>query len=265
MYLGYHEDIKVARVPQAPLAGPHKHLYRSQHTFLYHWNIMEILFDPINFLLLIAAITILWWLRSVLGQRTGLERSSNPVEIIPPTPKTAATQNQAEVISIQNWDRYAEPGTELHEGLAALKKIKPDFNIEHFLDGAKSAHEIILVAFAQSDKKTLKPLLSKAVYDSFEKIIDENKAAGNTSVFKFVGINAAKLSSLEIEKQDLIMGVKFESQIISATLNANKDIVSGDEKTVSTLKEVWTFERDLDSKDPNWILVATQDPNADQT
>jgi predicted lipid-binding transport protein (Tim44 family) len=225
---------------------------------------MELLFDPINFLLLIATITILWWLKSVLGQRTGFERPPNPIEIIPPTTKTTSAQNQADVVSIQNWDRYAPAGTELYEGLSTLKKSKPGFNIEHFLDGAKSAHEIILVAFAQSDKKTLKPLLSKAVYDSFEKIIDENKASGNTNIFKFVGINSAKLHSVEIEKQNLIMGVKFESQIISATLNAKKEIVSGDEKTVSSLKEVWTFERDLNSKDPNWILVATQDPNLDR-
>lgn len=224
---------------------------------------MEILFDPINFLLIIAAITVLWWLRSVLGQRTGLERSSKPVEIIPPASTAASPQNQNAVTKIENWDRYAEPGTKLYEGLAALQKIKPDFNIGHFLDGAKSAHEIILAAFAQSDKKTLRPLLSKAVYDSFEKIIDENKLAGNTNVFKFIGINSAKLQSAEIEKQKLVMGVKFESEIISATLNANKEIVSGDEKTVSVLKEVWTFERDLNSKDPNWILVATEDPNLD--
>ncbi len=225
---------------------------------------MELLFDPINFLLLIAAITILWWLRSVLGQRTGFERPSNPVEIIPPATKKAPPPNQADVVSIQNWDRYAQAGTELHEGLAALKKLKPDFDIEHFLEGAKSAHEIILTAFAQSDKKTLKPLLSKAVYDSFEKTIDENKASGNTNVFKFIGINSAKLHSVEIEKQNLIIGVKFESQIISAMLNAKKEIVSGDEKAVSTLKEVWTFERDVESNDPNWTLVATQDPNVVQ-
>jgi predicted lipid-binding transport protein (Tim44 family) len=262
IHLGYHEDIKVARVPHAPLAGPHKHLYRGQHSFLYNWNIMEILFDPINFLLLIGAITVLWWLRSVLGQRTGLERPSNPIEIISPKAKTAPTQNRAEVVSIQNWDRYAQPGTDLYEGLTALKKIKPDFNIEHFLDGAKSAHEMILVAFAQSDKKTLKPLLSRAVYDSFEKIIDENKVAENTNIFKFVGINSAKLNSVEIENQNLSMGIIFESQIISATLNAKKEVVSGDERTVSVLKEVWTFERDLNSKDPNWTLVATEDPSS---
>ncbi len=223
---------------------------------------MELLFDPVNFLLLIAAITILWWLRSVLGQRTGFERSSNPIEIIPPSQKTSA-QNQADVISIQNWDRYAQPGTELYDGLAALKKIKPDFDIEHFLTGAKSAHEIILIAFAQGDKKTLKPLLSRAVYESFEKMIDENKAEGKTNTFKFIGINSSKLFSVEIEKQNLMMGVRFESQIISASLNAKKEVISGDEKAVSVLKEVWTFERDLNSNDPNWTLVATQDPNLD--
>lgn len=225
---------------------------------------MEILFDPINFLLLIAAITILWWLRSVLGQRTGLERPPNPIEIIPPSTTSASPKTQTAAAKPEEWEHLAEPGTSLYNGLADIKKQKPDFSIEHFLSGAKSAHEIILVAFAKGDKKTLKPLLSKAVYDSFEKIIDENRASGNTNVFRFVGINLAKLHSAELEKQTLVMGVKFESEIISATLNSKNELISGDEKTVSVLKEVWTFERDLNSKDPNWLLVATQDPNLDE-
>ena len=140
-----------------------------------------------------------------------------------------------------------------------LNSLAQGIKLEPFSSGFKKPVDISATGIS-NDKR-----LFIVEQDGIIKIIDENKAAGNTSVFKFVGINSAKLNSVEIEKQDLIMGVKFESQIISATLNANKEIVSGDEKTVSTLKEVWTFERDLYSKDPNWTLVATQDPNADQT
>jgi predicted lipid-binding transport protein (Tim44 family) len=223
---------------------------------------MEVLFDPINFILLIAAITILWWLKSVLGQRTGLERTSKQIEIIPPSSKLNTQQDRPIKTIVEDWAQYAEPGSTLSSRLETLRKVQPEFSIGHFLDGAKSAHEMILVAFSKGDKKSLKPLLSQAVYDSFEKAIDQDNAARNTKIFKFVGINSAKLYSAEVEKKTLALGVKFESEIISASLNANKELVSGDEKAVSTLKECWIFERDLNSKDPNWILAATQDSTA---
>jgi predicted lipid-binding transport protein (Tim44 family) len=220
---------------------------------------MEVLFDPINFLLLIAAITVLWWLKSVLGQRTGFERTSKEIEIIPPSSKLNVEQDRPIKTINEDWAQYAEPGSALNLGLESLKKAQPEFNIKHFLDGAKSAHEMILVAFAKGDKKSLKPLLSRAVYESFEKAIDQDNAARNTRIFKFVGINSAKLYSAELEKKTIALGVKFESEIISATLNGKQEVISGDEKAVSTLKEYWIFEREMNSRDPNWILVATQD------
>ena len=223
---------------------------------------MEVLFDPINFILLIAAITILWWLKSVLGQRTGLERTSKQIEIIPPNSKLNTQQDRPIKTIAEDWTQYAEPGSTLSSGLETLRKVQPEFSLRHFLDGAKSAHEMILVAFSKGDKKSLKPLLSQAVYDSFERAIDSDNAARNTKIFKFVGINSAKLYSAEVEKKSMALGIKFESEIISATLNENKEVVSGDEKAVSTLKECWIFERDLNSKDPNWVLAATQDSTA---
>jgi predicted lipid-binding transport protein (Tim44 family) len=223
---------------------------------------MEVLFDPINFILLIAAITVLWWLKSVLGQRTGLERTGKEIEIIPPNSKPSAEQDRPIKLITEDWTQYAGLGSALSTDLETLRQVQPDFNIKHFLDGAKAAHEMILVAFSKGEKKSLKPLLSQSVYDSFEKAIDSDNAARNTKIFKFVGINSAQLYSAEVEKKTMALGVKFESEIISATLNANKEVISGDEKAVSTLKESWIFERDLNSKDPNWILVATQDSPA---
>ncbi len=220
---------------------------------------MEVLFDPINFILLIAAVTVLWWLKSVLGQRTGFERTSKEIEIIPPNTKLNTAPDRPTKTITEDWAQYAAPGSTLSAGLETLRTVQPEFSIKHFLDGAKSAHEMILVAFSKGDKKTLKPLLSQAVYNSFEKAIDEDNAARNTKIFKFVGINSAKLYSADVEKKTMALGILFESEIISATLNVNKEVVSGDEKAVSGLKEYWIFERDLNSKDPNWILAATQD------
>ena len=220
---------------------------------------MEVLFDPINFILLIAAVTVVWWLKSVLGQRTGFERTRQEIEIIPPNTKLNLEPERPIKTIAEDWAQYAAPGSTLSAGLDALRTLQPEFSIRHFLDGAKAAHEMILVAFSKGDKKTLKPLLSQAVYNSFEKAIDQDNAARNTKIFKFVGINSAKLYSADVDKKTMALGIIFESEIISATLNENKEVVSGDEKTVSILKEYWIFEHDLDSKDPNWILAATQD------
>jgi predicted lipid-binding transport protein (Tim44 family) len=220
---------------------------------------MDILFDPINFILLIAAISVFWWLRSVLGQRTGLERSTKQIEILPPISKQSLEQTQPAKIINENWQNIAEPGSDLVLGLDSIRKAEPEFNANHFLEGAKQAHEMILVAFAQGDKKALKPLLSKAVFDSFEKAIEGDRKLGNSNIFKFVSVISAKIMSAEIQNNVAAIGMKFESEIVSATLNSNKEVIAGDDKTVSIVKEHWVFEREIGKKDPNWKLAATND------
>ena len=223
---------------------------------------MDVLFDPINFILLIAAISIFWWLRSVLGKRTGLERSTKQIEILPPISKQSLEQtNPAKIIS-ENWQNIAEPGSDLALGLDSICEAEPEFNANHFLEGAKQAHEMILVAFAQGDKKALKPLLSKAVFDSFEKAIDSDRKLGNSNIFKFVSVISAKIMSAEIQNNVAAIGMKFESEIVSATLNSNKEVIAGDDKTVSIVKEHWVFEREIGKKDPNWKLAATNDSSS---
>ena len=226
---------------------------------------MDILSDPINLLLLIAAITVLWWLKSVLGQRTGYERPSQPVEIITPGASPASPPAQSVELIDDEWRNYALPGSALATSLEAVKNAQSNFSFSHFLSGAKQAHEIVLTAFANGDKKTLKELLNKTVYDTFEKVIDENDSLGNTNVFKFVGVTAATIKTADLDKNIAAIGVNFTSEIISATLNSKKEVISGDEKTVSVLNERWIFERDLNSKDPNWKLAATHDPASGET
>ena len=208
---------------------------------------MEILFDPINFLLIVAAITVLLWLKSVLGQRTGFERSEKQIEILPPNPKPQTRQKQTAKIIEVDWNKDLDPLAST--GLDELKKIQPDFDVRHFLNGAKTAHEIILVAFAQGDKNSLKPLLNKSVFDAFESAIDKIQKTEGTKSFKFIGIKAAKIKSIEIDKKIISVGVNFESEI-----------VSGEEKAVTTQNEYWVFEKELSSEDPNWKLASTDDP-----
>ncbi len=207
---------------------------------------MQILFDPINLLLLVAAITVLLWLKSVLGQRTGFEKSEKQTEILDPKPKPQIQQKQTAKVIEVDWHKDIElsASTSLDE----LKKIQPDFDVQHFLNGAKAAHEMILVAFTQGDRTTLKPLLNKAVFDSFQNAIIESQKMGNSIPFRFVGVKTAKITMISIDKKSASIGVNFESEI-----------VCGDEKAVTNQIEHWVFERELNSKDPNWRLASTDD------
>ena len=223
---------------------------------------MEILFDPINFVLLIAAITLLWWLKSVLGQRTGFEKKGFDIEA-PQAPqiKPIATLKPTKLI-VDDWQAIAAPGSELAKGLDLIKTAYPEFNPTEFIEGAKKAHELILIAFSHGEKKTLKQLLNDSVFISFETAIKEAQKSGNTTSLKFVGVNTSKIVSAELEKGVAAIGVDFTSEVISVTKNRLGEIIDGDEKTVSTIRELWIFERDTKTNDPNWKLAATNETSS---
>ena len=216
-------------------------------------------FDPTNLVLIIAAIMVFWKLKSVLGQRNGFER--------PPTMPIATPEPNSNVIDLKPnlaklepvWKAHAEEGSTLASGLEAIAAVQKDFTVLDFLSGAKSAYEMILSDYAKGDKSGLKPLLSPSVYENFAAAIDQHKAAGETKLFQFVGLKSSKLLSAAMTGKRAVIEVMFESEMISATLDKNKNTIEGDTKAISDVSESWTFERDVSSRDPNWKLVATSD------
>jgi predicted lipid-binding transport protein (Tim44 family) len=215
--------------------------------------------DPVIVVLTAAAIVIFWRLKSVLGQRTGHER--------PPIVPTAKPEAGAKIIELKPnikstepiWQNYAEEGSDLAKGLEAVALAQKDFAVPDFLNGAKAAYELILSAFAKGEKTALKPLLAKPVMDSFSAAIDAHKAKGETKLFKFVGINSAKLTSATLDGKRAIIEVLFESEMINATLDSSGTTLAGETNAIVQTAETWTFERDISSQDPNWKLTATSD------
>jgi predicted lipid-binding transport protein (Tim44 family) len=209
-------------------------------------------------LLAIAAI-IFWKLKSVLGQRTGLERPPQNVYEQP----TAG----AKIIDIKvdkeppsaPWKKFAAEGSDLEKGLEKIASVQKDFNVTEFLEGAKAAYEMILSDFAKGDKQGLKPLLSNTVATDFFASIDEHFAKGETKLFHLVGIGEAQLVSAQLEGKKASLGVQFASEIIMATLDRNGTVLQGDKTAILKNIETWTFEREMSSRDPNWKLAATSD------
>lgn len=225
--------------------------------------------DPLNLILLAAAVIVLWRLRSVLGTRTGLERP--PLDVVKPEPKPVSrstveklkTKPEGPVIEAipqaPIWEGFAKKGSEIAKGLEEIELKSPDFALAPFIQGANRAYEMILEAYAKPDKQKLKPLLAKEVFESFATAIDERTQNRQTMEFRFVGVKSTKLIGARLKGNRAQITLRFICEMISATNDANGKLVDGDDKAIREVSDSWTFERDLSARDPNWKLVATQD------
>ncbi len=120
------------------------------------------------------------------------------------------------------------------------------------------AYEMIVMAYADGDRRTLKNLLSREVYDGFVAAISERESTSEKIQSSFVGIDKAEIVAAEMKGGDAHVTLRVVSELISATLDGSGAVIDGDPETVAEVKDVWTFARDTRSKDPNWKLVATE-------
>ncbi len=221
--------------------------------------------DPLNLVLLIVVAIVAWRLWGVLGTRTGLEKP--PMVFTPTVEKSKSTAAepalQGEILEPEGkkpvWFGHATEGSEIANGLDAIANRTPGFTASSFIRGSNAAYEMILEAYAKSDKTALKPLLSKELYDSFAAAIDARKAEGHGMTFQFVGVKSSTIKRAELIATKAQIEVDFAAEMISATLDKSGDVLDGDSKSIRTVTDLWTFERDVTSKDPNWKLIATDD------
>ncbi|MBA3446075.1 MAG: Tim44 domain-containing protein [Pseudaminobacter sp.] len=231
-------------------------------------------FDFGTIFFLVAAVVIFFQLRNVLGRRTGNERqpfdpytagrnrdkkddpAAKPENVVSLPRKRTAAETDAAYASI---DAFAKPGAELNKGLRAIKDADSSFEPKTFVDGAKMAYEMIVMAYADGDRKTLKNLLSRDVYDGFVAAIAERETRAEKIQSSFVGINKADIVSAEMKNGEAHVTLRIVSELISATRDKAGEVIDGDPETVAEVKDVWTFARDTRSKDPNWKLVATEE------
>ncbi len=126
------------------------------------------------------------------------------------------------------------------------------------MTGARAAYEMIVNAFAEGDRRTLKNLLSREVYDGFETAITEREKRGETVESRFVSIDNAEITAAEMRQRTAQFTVRFQSKLVSVTRDKNGNVIDGNADKVTDVTDVWTFARDLSSRDPNWKLVATE-------
>jgi predicted lipid-binding transport protein (Tim44 family) len=242
--------------------------------------------DVTTLLFLVLAVVIFLKLRSVLGRRTGHEQArferykaqqeasrrngklagQDKVVTLPrrerdDTEPHPAADRQVQADNEQRVKEYAVGNTDITKGLLDIVRVDTGFDPNHFLQGAKVAYEIIVTAFAEGNRKTLKDLLSNDVYEGFSSAIAERENRGEQIDQSFVGIKSADLVEAELKGGIAQLTVKFVSELISATRDKAGGVISGDPKRIREVTDIWTFAREAMSRNPNWKLVATQAAN----
>jgi len=223
---------------------------------------------------LALAVFIFLRLRSVLGRRTGRERppydpfsarnavrspASDKVVSLPA--RTAeATPRPPEVPPTpgERWKDIAETGSAVASGLDAVAAADSGFDAKHFITGARAAYEMVVTAFAAGDRRQLRGLLSREVYDGFDAHITERESRGETLETKFISIDSSTITAAELRSRTAQITVRFVSKLVSATRDRSGAVIDGNAEKVTDVTDVWTFARDVSSRDPNWKVVATE-------
>lgn len=227
-------------------------------------------FDIFTLIFLALAVFVAWKLRSVLGQKTGHEQPPGDVFGRKNQPPPSGAANDSNVIRMPGvgapdavseppyrWTGIAEAGSPQAAGLDAIAAQERGFDAAGFVQGSSSAYEMIVVSFAQGDRKTLKGLLSKEVFEDFDQAITDREKRSELAETTFVSMEKAELVTAEVKGKTGLITMRFSPKLISTVKDSNGQIVDGAEAVVG-ISETWTFSRQLGSRDPNWLLVATE-------
>jgi len=178
------------------------------------------------------AVFLVFRLRNVLGKRTGFEKNQNQ-----------KTKNHKSDINNNSMENIPELEEKISKLVIAYQTLE-GFDHKIFLDGAKMAFETIIDAFNKGNKKTLKTLVTKEVFKSFEEAIDTNK---NNQEYQFYSLRIESVENVFIENGLIKICIKFISE----------QFKNNDESTVIKKQDIWTFEKLIKSKSPNWLLSST--------
>ena len=215
--------------------------------------------SPLLQLLVLAGIAVFLILRlkSVLGTRDGFEGP-------PRSEKAGVAPSRRDTFEVIDGgpdydivDNVSE-GSDAADALARMKRIEPSFNVAEFLQGARGAYEMILMAFERGQLEDVAPFLEEDVYEAFAQVIDARQEQGLIVEAEFLGLRETKLVEATLEDDNrAAITVRFVGELTSVVRDSGGEIIEGDAKTAKRQKDLWTFERVMGSDDPNWRLVAT--------
>lgn len=200
---------------------------------------------------------------TVLGKTNGNEkaRASETTAYAEKLRNAVAAKEDTKTIILNPADKIEkeeEVPANLRENVNAAKKIDPSFTLKKFTDGAHQAFELVVTAFAQKKRDVLQFLLSEDIYKNFDNAIIERDAQGLEASTSVVAVDSAEVLDVELKDNICHVVVKFVSEQIHFIKNKAGEIIEGSKSQIDRVTDIWTFERNLASKKPNWTVVGIQ-------
>ena len=206
----------------------------------------------------VIAVLLVIRLRSVLGQRSGYEQPQSER----PTNRFDGNDNDGEVIPLHS-KATDDPPVTLH-GLDALRQIDRSFNEKEFISGAKSAFEMILIAYAEGDLAQLRRLLGYDLLQSFTSSIESRIAAKESLSITLDELREASILNISVIEQMANITMHFHSVQTRVAKDKNGEPIDSEDTGAREFTDIWTFERDLTLSDPNWKLTETESADDDE-
>lgn len=199
-------------------------------------------------------------LYSVLGERTGHEQQQ---PIFKPADPDALVEPRVAQPSV-NAPSAADAGDMAFlptagPGVRAILAADPNFDVAHFLEGAKSAYRMILEAYWKGELETMKPHVDAHVAEAFAGAVAERAKEGLTLDNRLVAIEQALIAEAALEGSVATVTVRFEADIAAVTRNKDGEVVAGSLSDAVQTRDLWTFRRDINAGNPNWLLVETDE------
>ena len=212
-------------------------------------------------LLVLAGVAIFLFikLRSVLGTRDGFEKPPLPLDDARPRAK-----RDFEVIEggpDRDITDLVPDGSPAAVALSAMKKAEPGFSVGTFLQGARGAYEMILMAFDKGELASIKAFLAPDVFETFSEAVAQRERDGLRIESTFIGLREMVLheATIDTASRDADISVRFLGETTSLVRNAAGEVVEGSPTAVKKQRDIWTFSRRMGADDPNWLLSATGD------
>ena len=198
-------------------------------------------------------------LYSVLGERTGHEQQ--PI-LKPADPEAVVEQRVNRPAPVQSTPADGADMAFLPTagpGVRALLAADASFDVARFLEGAKSAYQMVLESYWRGDSSALRPFVDDHVYDTFSSAIEQREKDGLVLDNRLVNIEQALITSAQFERDVAILTVRFEADIAAVTRNREGEVVAGSMSDAVQTRDLWTFRRNIASNDPNWLLIETDE------
>lgn len=222
----------------------------------------------------IVAAGLIFWLRSILGTRSGddadrpaprLELGDDGKVINLDAPDAGTTDKLALIEDLAETPKgnmeIKDPSAVI--GLTEIAKADREFDVVVFLQAAQDVFVFVVESFAEGDRETLEDLLSPEVFDAFNGAITAREAAGETMQTEIQSIQKSEIVQARLDGKNALITVRFFAEETSVTRDEDSNITAGHPDKATQMRDLWTFSRNIKSRDPRWLVVETREDGVD--